>query len=74
MSWEYDFLLLAKEIFEVLVLGVLPAVFLIILIVYMNKIVRAFVETRRLKAQSKKKKKQDAYLHISGKARLEDRK
>lgn len=74
MSWEYDFIRTAAEVFELLVLGILPTVVIIILVIYMNKIVRAFVETRRVKAQAKKKPRHDAYLHLSGKARLEERK
>jgi|GEM_PF-2804916 len=59
VSWEYDFLYTAADIFELLVLGILPVVVLVILVIYMNKIVRAFIETRRIKAQMRKKK-QDA--------------
>lgn len=47
-----------------MVLGILPVVVIVILVIYMNKIVRAFVETRRVKAELNKKRK----------ARLEDRK
>lgn len=75
MAWEYDFLLTAADVFELLVLNILPLVVVVILVVYMNRIVRAFIETRRMKAELKKKKpRQDAYLHLSGKARLEERK
>lgn len=74
ISWEYDFLETAAEIFELLVLGILPVVVIIILVVYMNKIIRAFIETKKAKAQLKKKPKQDTYLHLSGKARIEERK
>jgi sorbitol-specific phosphotransferase system component IIC len=74
MAWEYGFLETAAEVFELLVIGILPIVVIVILVVYMNKIIRAFIETRKAKAQLKKKPKQDTYLHLSGKARIEERK
>ena len=43
MSWEYDFVSLAAEIFELFVLGVLPVVAIVIVIVYMNRIIRVWV-------------------------------
>ncbi len=56
VSWEYDFLKLAGQLFTVFVLTLLPLTALVIFVVYMKKIVSTFLETHRLKVQGRQKK------------------
>ncbi|MEM0344090.1 MAG: hypothetical protein QXU73_07600 [Thermoplasmata archaeon] len=57
MSWEYDFLRTAAELFNLFVLTLLPITVLVIFLVYLKKILVTWVETRRMHFQAKRARK-----------------
>ena len=60
MSWEYDFVALAADLFDLFVRGILPTVALIIFLVYFKRIVQVWTETRTVKRKVRAKKQQQS--------------
>jgi hypothetical protein len=56
MSWEYDFLKTAAEIFQLFVLTLLPVTALMIFLVYLKKILTTYMETHRIQRQMRSRK------------------
>lgn len=53
MSFEMDFLVLAASVFNLLVLVLLPLTAIVIFLVYMKKILMAWMEARRRDMQKR---------------------
>jgi hypothetical protein len=56
-NWEYDFLMLAADIFKILVLGLLPIASIIIFMIYMKKILLTWFEMHKLQLSARSSRK-----------------